>query len=139
MRNAKIRFPLFKGHKEDKSYDGVALAEDKDGNPLRQWHFFIRPSLEYRCSQIPNGTNPRGIDHDSNIVKDIKKAFKENNLFSCSNGGIGVIADSGSVSIVEEGGEEFVEFSCNESFSGHWDGQHTGEGVDCAIDKGTGT
>lgn len=136
MRNAKIRFPLFKGHETDQPCSNSTLDFDKSGMPLRRWTVMISPNSEYPCSQIPNGTNPRGIDHNSNIIKDVKKAFKENNLFSCSNGGIGVIADSHTIEVVKEGGKEFVEFSCNELVSGHWDGQHTGAGVDDALNDG---
>jgi hypothetical protein len=90
-------------------------------------HAYIRVSENTELFNIRNGTNPRGLNKESAKVKAIRKTLENLPGFAVYNGGVCVVIDDDSFSHHEEDGT--ISFSCEQDGSGHYDGQHTIEGV----------
>ena len=104
-------------------------TKKKMGIPMkaRFGHAYIRVSPESELFAIPNGTNPRALNSESPKVKAIRKTLEEMPGFAVYNGGVCVVIDDGSFSYDPE--TNTISFSCTEEGSGHYDGQHTIEGI----------
>ena len=102
------------------------------------YSMYVKPNKNNKLGQIPKGVNPRHIDKNSKIVKDIKSSFEANdNRFAVKNGGIQAAIDNGSLLFDEQTG--LVYFACTDKNTGHYDGQHTIYGVDTVLEKNPDT
>ena len=109
------------------------------------FYFLAKPDKDHKLGQIPIGVNPRDVDEQSNIGKDIRLSFEKNdNTFNVKNGGLQVIVDENSLEHDEEAG--YVSFTCTNPDTGiiedttkvkkgTYDGGHTTDNVDKSIDE----
>jgi len=90
-------------------------------------HAYVRVSEHMDLFNIQNGTNPRALNRDSKKVKAIRKTLEEVPGFAVYNGGVCIVIDDDSFDYNKEANT--ISFTCAQNGSGHYDGQHTVEGV----------
>tara|TARA_Y100001937_G_scaffold27473_1_gene39525 strand:+ start:951 stop:2264 length:1314 start_codon:yes stop_codon:yes gene_type:complete len=105
-----------------------------DDVPIMHYVCFVEPSINNGLELIPKGPNPRYVNIDGKIPKEIEKSFIEDENFAIKNRGLQIIIDDGSFDVVTIDGTPHVKFSCSEpGMTGHYDGQHTGDRVTTAV------
>jgi len=102
----------------------VATASEEEA---RFGHAYIRVSEHMDLFNIENGTNPRALNSDSKKVKAIRQTLEEECGFAIYNGGVCIVIDDNSFDYDQEACT--ISFTCEQDGSGHYDGQHTVEGV----------
>ena len=102
----------------------------EDGGSIMHYVCFVAPNILWGLDQIPKGPNPRYYNGNSKVPKAIEASFLEDENFAIKNRGMQVIVDDGSVKVIEEDGDHYIQFECSEpGMTGHYDGQHTEEKV----------
>jgi len=125
----EIKLKLFE---RGSSFGPLIEAIDTEGKGIQRLVAMVQPTQEFNLSQIPKGPNPRDIDPTTSLYKAIKKSYKESVCFTVRNGGICAVVDFNSMKIKGD----YLTFTCsNAGITGHYDGQHTIEAVQEAIDE----
>ena len=102
--------------------------------PIMHYVCFVEPSIDNGLEKIPKGPNPRYVNVDGKIPKEIEKSFVEDENFAIKNRGLQIIIDDGSFEGLTINEKPYVKFSCSEpGMTGHYDGQHTGDRVTSAV------
>ena len=127
-----IKLPLYSTG--DRSVLEASLRNRDDGNSINKYRIFASPTAQNPLSQIPKGSNPRYLDDNNRISKEVSESYKQDPNFPIKCGGISAIIDDDSFDIIEEDGRYFATFSCSEhGVTGHYDGQHTIAAIDKAV------
>lgn len=125
----EIKLKLFKRG----SYLGPLIeAIDQHDQPIQRMVAMVEPTEEYGLTQIPKGPNPRDIDPTTPLYKAIKSEYKDGVCFTIKNGGVCAVVDFDSMKVQGD----YLTFTCsNPGITGHYDGQHTIDAVQEAVDK----
>ncbi|HIB00383.1 MAG TPA: hypothetical protein EYO31_00435, partial [Phycisphaerales bacterium] len=112
-----------------------AVATATLPNGAKYYSCFVQPTSEMSLVQIPKGPNPRDIDEEGTIPKDIEKSYLTDDNFAIKNRGIRAVVDVGSVQQFEEDNCHYISFDCTDpdGMTGHYDGQHSMNKVMSAI------
>jgi len=126
----KIRLPLC-----GSGADAIARAPLSGDGDIVNWRVIalVSPTEEHALSQIPKGPNPRYLDATNRLSREIREAYATDPVFGVKSGGVHVIYDDESLNVEEEDGKSYIEFTCSEEYTGHYDGQHTMNAVDQAV------
>ena len=125
----EIKLKLFE---RGSSFGPLVEAIDQDNQPIQRMVAMVEPTEEYGLTQIPKGPNPRDIDPTTPLYKAIKNEYKDGVCFSVRNGGVCAVVDFDSMKVQGN----YLTFTCsNPGITGHYDGQHTIDAVQEAVDK----
>jgi len=128
---AKITYTLnlYRGDKSDTALAQITIPKGNSKSKVCYAYVKVEPKSD--LFKIPCGTNPRALNKESRKVKAIRTTLETMHGFAVFNGGLCVIIDDDSLTCgKEEGNVTSVSFTCEVPDSGHYDGQHTKEGVE---------
>lgn len=117
----------------------TSVAVDTLPNGARFYTVFTRPDVEHPLLAVPKGPNPRDVDGTGKIPKAIFNSYLNDDLFSIKCRGMRAVIDANSLEVNEDSDSPtgwYVTMSFDSYLAGHFDGQHSADRTDSAINHG---